>query len=217
MAQRRVVLESRLLTIERRHDVVALGAPEQQESWRALSELEPNIARLARAGQAEELRGKHRFLKGLLLWDLERDYKARLWEQKKQLRRLDAEIREAQQRHRAVSDARDDWPERFADMTARIESLEPRLEAIREAARLALARQYRHLEALALAELDERRRRLQAYRVQARYSLAAVYDRAADAGAPRDSRAADAGAPRDSRAADAPKQRAARAIAEAAP
>ena len=49
-----------------------------------------------------------------LLWDLQRDYKARLWAERKSLAELDRQLREAQRRHHQVSSARDDWPEKFA-------------------------------------------------------------------------------------------------------
>jgi hypothetical protein len=183
MADDRVKLESRLMAVERTRDVVALGSPEQQALWGELTALEPRLAQLGSDAGAEELRRKHELLKGLLMWDLERDYKARLWTEKKHLRRLDIDLKEALRRRHQVAEALDDWPEKFGEMTLRIESLTPRLESIREAARQALAGQHRFLEAIAIEELQAQRERLSTYRVQARFSLASIYDRAANSDA----------------------------------
>ena len=113
MLARRVELESRLQAIERSEDVVALGTEKEQESWRTLTEMEPALARLPNDAASDEIRAKQRFLKGLLVWDLRRDYKARLWAEKKSLAELDRQLREAQRRHHQVESARDDWPEKF--------------------------------------------------------------------------------------------------------
>jgi hypothetical protein len=178
MTRRRVVLESQLLTIERAEDVVALGTVAEQQLWQDLEAMELDLARLGNDARAATLRDKQRFLKGLLLWDLRRDYNARLWSEKKSLRDLDRAIKEAERRHHVVATARDDWPEQFAALTARIGALEPRVAGIQQRAGAALARQQAFLQALAADELEARRERLAAYRTQARFALAAIYDRA---------------------------------------
>ncbi|MFO7286859.1 MAG: hypothetical protein LOD94_10080 [Gammaproteobacteria bacterium] len=177
-SSKRVELESRIAAIERSRDVVALGTADQRRQWHELEAMGASLARLGDLPEAEELRRKHRFLQGLLLWDLERDYKARLWELKASLRRLDLELKQAQARHYRVTTARDAWPEQFAEMTHRIDELVPRIDALRNAAVAALERQRGFIEARAIEELEARRARLAAYRVQARFSLAAIYDRA---------------------------------------
>src|SRR5690606_16041881 len=178
MSTRRVELEARAAGIERAQDAAALGTPEQQRLWEELATLGRDVARLGSDASAERLRDKHRFLEGLLAWDLERDFKFRLWEQKTELRQLDLALKEAQARRYRILAAKESWPEQFAAMTARIGALEPRIAGLRAAALDAVGRQQRFVEALAIEELEARRERLAAYRVQARFSLAAIYDRA---------------------------------------
>jgi hypothetical protein len=180
-----VELESELLAIERGEDVVALGTAKEQATWRTLTAMEPKLARLPDDAATAEIRTKHRFLKGLLLWDLRRDYKARLWAEKKNLAELDRELRQAQRRHHQVSSARDDWPEKFAGLTARIDGLRPRVLGLKSTADAALVRQQGFLQDIAIAELEAQRDRLNTYMVQARFALAAVYDRAAVRVAPQ--------------------------------
>lgn len=189
MTARRVELESRLQAIERTEDVVALGTAKEQESWRTLVAMEAKLAALPNDAASEEIREKHRFLKGLLLWDLRRDYKARLWAQRKSLGELDRMLREAQRRHHQVQSGRDDWPEKFGELTARIDGLRPRVLGLQGQAQAALARQQDFLQALAIEELDAQRARLNTYMVQARFSLASIYDRAAANTAPAAERA----------------------------
>ncbi|HEX5049142.1 MAG TPA: hypothetical protein VFX89_18665 [Gammaproteobacteria bacterium] len=179
LAARRVELASRLQAIERSEDVVALGTPKEQQTWRTLEQMEPKLAGLPNDSESDELRAKQHFLKGLLLWDLRRDYKARLWAEKKSLGELDRELREAQRRHHQVQSGRDDWPEKFAQLTARIDGLGPRVETLKTTAATQLAHQQTFLQGLAVEELEAQRDRLRTYMVQARFALASIYDRAA--------------------------------------
>jgi hypothetical protein len=168
-----------LQAIERSEDVVALGTAKEQESWGMLVAMEPHLASLPNDAASDDMRVKHRFLRGLLLWDLRRDYKARLWAERKALSDLDRQLREAQRRHHQVASSRDDWPEKFAALTARIDGLRPRVLGLRESAQLALLRQQEFLQGIAVEELKAQRDRLNTYMVQARFALASIYDRAA--------------------------------------
>jgi tetratricopeptide (TPR) repeat protein len=179
MTQRRVELESRLQAIERSEDVVALGTAKEQQTWQLIESLEPQLAMLPNDVAGDEMRDKHRFLRGLLFWDLRRDYKARLWAEHKALADLDRQLREAQRRHHQVSSSRNDWPEKFAALTTRIEALRPRVLGLQESAQLALHRQQEFLQGIAVEELKAQRDRLNIYMVQARFALASIYDRAA--------------------------------------
>jgi len=178
LGTRRVELEAEVAHIERTRDYAALGSADQQRLWDELSALEPDLARLGNDAEAERLRGKQRFLKGILAWELERDFRFRLWQQKMDLRQLDLSLKEAQARRYRILAAKEAWPEQHAELTARIAALEARVAALQSAAHDALGRQQRFVEALAIDELEARRQRLAAYRVQARFSLAALYDRA---------------------------------------
>ena len=146
-----------------------------------LSAVESELALLDSKDPAgAELRDKHRFLKGLLYWDLERDYKARLWRNQKLLRTLDRQIRAVQSRHHRVHEARDEWPQRSAELNARIAALSPRVAAVAAALDRAIERQRGMIESVAVDELTAQKARLDTYLVQARFSLAAIYDRAAE-------------------------------------
>jgi hypothetical protein len=196
MVARRVELESHLQSIERSEDVVALGTAKEQELWATIEGLEPQLALLPNDAAGEEARAKHRFLRGLLLWDLRRDYKARLWAERKALSDLDRQLREAQRRHHEVDSARSDWPQKFAELTVRIDALAPRVAGMKATAQAQLDRQQQFLQGIAVDELKAQRNRLNTYMLQARFALASIYDRASARVEPQgDDRTALAGAP----------------------
>jgi len=179
MAEYRVQLESRLIAIERTKNVIALGTANEQQLWRDFEAMEPKLGLLGDDARANELRDKQRFLKGLLQWDLSRDYRARLWAEKRRLRELDQQIKEARRRHHQVETARNEWPEQFSELSGRIAGLAPRVANLQAMTSSALARQQRFLQDIAVEELQARRTRLNTYTLQARFALAALYDRAA--------------------------------------
>jgi hypothetical protein len=179
LERQRVELASRLRTIEQTEDVVALGTPDQQRIWRELEAMEPDLARIEGQSGAAELIEKQRFFKGLLLWELKRDYRARLWNEQRSVRELERELREARERHHGVSAASADWPKEFAELSARIGGLRPRLDALHASTLAAVGDQRDYLELVAIETLESQRDRLNTYMIQARFSLATIYDRAA--------------------------------------
>jgi len=178
MVARRVDFESRLMTIERTEDVVALGTPTEQDLWRRLEEMESKLELLGDDPSARELRDKQQFLKGLLVWDLRRDYKARLWQEQRSLRELDRDMKDIERLHHQVDSARTGWPAEFAEVTRRIESLTPRVQGLNDTVEETLLRQELYLQGMAIEELQAQRSRLDTYMVQARFALASIYDRA---------------------------------------
>jgi hypothetical protein len=179
MGAQRSGLEARLTEIERRDDFVAMGTAEQQHLWHELAAMEPLIPLVAGQPRGAEIADKQRFLKGLLLWDLHRDYPARLWAEQRNLRAAGTQIKEAQRAYEQVDAVRESWPEDFAALTGRIAALQPRVAGLRDATRASLDRQRAYLQGMALDELQARRQRVTTYLLQARFALASVYDRAA--------------------------------------
>ena len=179
LERRRVELESELLAIEQTEDVVALGTPDQQRMWRELEAMAPDVARLEGDPDSAGIVEKHRFFQGILLWDLRRDFGARLWSEQRSLRELDLALKEARRRQHDVGEGVIGWDEEFATLSARIGALRPRVAALKAATDAALAGQRGHLESVAVEVLNSQRDRLDTYMVQARFSLASIYDRAA--------------------------------------
>ncbi|MGD9598532.1 MAG: hypothetical protein AB7G76_13195 [Steroidobacteraceae bacterium] len=169
-------LESRLDTIERTHDAAALGTALERDQWARIRRLEQALAN-GDAGMKDRLR----LVKGVLSWRLDEAMRARVYQQRREIRDLDAALREAQRRWVRVEKARKNVPTNTGEFEVRIEALASRLAALQARLETARDRQNDHLEAMAVHELESQQERLAAYRVQARFALATIYDRAANA------------------------------------
>lgn len=178
LRDRRDGLAARLADIERSRDTFALATPEQHALWVKLQRIEDRLKALGGAAQINELTDKQRLLKGVVIWQLNEAYPQRLWQNQKQLNRLDAAIDELEARRESIEGAALSAPARFEGFDARIAQLSQRLEVLRPKVAQALDAQGRYLEQLAVAELEHRNQRLDAYLVQARFALARAYDRA---------------------------------------
>jgi len=176
---RRDALAARLAAIEADRDVAGLATAGEQDRWQRLQAIgaDPRLA----APDAAELADRHRLLRGVLAWDLDRDYRYRLWQQRQNLRQLDGMLARASRGEATAAAARTGTPAELDAFAARIAAVTPRIEAMQ--ARIAAARgeQEGRLVAMAVDTLTEHRDRLAAYRVQAQFALATIYDRAATA------------------------------------
>jgi hypothetical protein len=180
LQRRRNELESRLDAIEREHDVAALGSPEERAHWAKAREIESALASQPHDAANDQLRDRLRVVKGVLYFEMDQAFKARVWQQRRTIRDLDLALSEAQERWIRVQRARKSVPtntgefaSRVADLRQRITTLQTRLVAMRQ-------RQSEYLARLAVSELDAQKTRLAAYEVQARFELASMYDRAAN-------------------------------------
>ncbi|MDJ0928021.1 MAG: tetratricopeptide repeat protein [Gammaproteobacteria bacterium] len=173
---RRDALAARLDEIARERDVAGLATTAERQQWELLSSLEDSPA-WSHAGAADA-RDKHRLLKGLLAWNLDRDYKLRLWQQRSALGDLDQVIARADAAAAKMNAVKGDIPAEIDGYRARLAELRPRLDRMQSGVTVALGGQREHLQMLAVTELEAQRERLATYRVQARFALATIYDRA---------------------------------------
>lgn len=178
LVSQRLELAAKVDDIERRRDTVALATAREQRQWAALETLGHGLNGSTAEAAMPAARDKHRLLRGVLLWNLDRDYKARLWRERQSLRELERAVRRAQAHRYRVDAAQRAAPEKFAEFGARIADIAPRIAAMRVRVAHALGDQQRHLQALAIGELEQQKQRLDAYTVQARFALATIYDRA---------------------------------------
>ncbi len=156
-------------------DVAALATAEEAVHWRQLAtvEADPQFA-----VAPDDVRQRHRVLKGVMRWDLDRQFRERLWLRERELRALGDAISTSEARMAAVAEARAGEPRRFEEFAARIAAIEPRVAAMRAEITATRTHQERGLVALAVQELEGRKQRLASYRVQARFALATIFDRA---------------------------------------
>jgi hypothetical protein len=174
---RRDAVAARLDAIEESRNVAGLATDEEMDRWQRLAAIgaDPGLA----AADAADLRDRHRLLTGVMAWDLDRDYKYRLWQQRRNLRELDALLARATRGQDGAAMARNDTPGELDGFAGRIAAVVPRIERMQNLIAQARRQQEQRLQALAIDTLKDQRERLAAYRVQAQFALATIYDRAA--------------------------------------
>jgi len=172
---RREALAARLARAQADRDGAALAGAEDQDRWRRLLAVEqdPQFA-----GADADLRQRQRLLKGVMSWELDRTFRERAWRTGRELAALDRSLAQAESRLAAIATARDAEPRRFDELAARIAAITPRIEAMQASIGRTLGRQEGVLVAMAERELGAQKERLASYRVQARFALATIYDRA---------------------------------------
>src|SRR5579863_6787299 len=180
LTQKRVDFESRINEIEKSNDVAALGTPEEQRTWARLRRIEDYLAAHPDDPDLAEMREKHRLMKGVVYWRLSASFKARLWNERRSVKELEAALKETQRRAVMVRQARAGVPTNTGAYAGRVAEIRARMEKLQERLADASERQNRFLQVLAIRELEGQKQRIATYQIQARYELAAIYDRAAN-------------------------------------
>ena len=174
---RRDALAAHLEQVAESRDIAGLATTEELDRWQRLEALgaSPQLADAA----VSDVRERYRLLKGVLSWNLDRDYQYRLWQQQRELARIDAALMKAQAAHASGLAAWQDTPAELDRFSARIAALTPRIHTMQAALARDRGTEEQRLQAMAIDALSEQRDRLLSYRVQARFALATIYDRAA--------------------------------------
>ena len=150
--------------------------------WGEITGLESTPSLAADIPEADEVRDKLRLLKGVLQWQLEADFKDRLWRIRRNVRQSGEALVETQRSRRQIDDTMRKEPLRFEDLSDRVYGLGPRIDGMKTRVSGAMADQREFLQLIAVGELQTQKQRLDVYTVQARFALAAIYDLAASEG-----------------------------------
>jgi tetratricopeptide (TPR) repeat protein len=185
LTRKRVDFESRLNEIDKSNDVAALGTPEEQQTWARLKRIEDFLAAHPDDPELADMRERHRLLKGVMYWRLSQSFKARLWNERRSVKELEASIKNTQKQAALVGQARDTVPASDGGFTERVSAVRARIDELQQRLAQTSEKQNRYLQVLAIRELEAQKRRIEAYQVQARYELAAIYDRASNAPKPK--------------------------------
>ena len=168
--------------IEANRDWLALATRSEFEMWDEITALEETPALRANIPEAREVQDKIDLLKGVLQWNLEREFRERLWRLRRDLQQTGEALVETQRAWRQIDDTMRNEPRRFAELGDRVYGLAPRIEGMKMRVEDALYRQRAFLRNIAVGELQAQKQRLDVYTIQARFALAAIYDIAARVG-----------------------------------
>jgi predicted negative regulator of RcsB-dependent stress response len=125
-----------------------------------------------------EARRRLQRLQGLQTWALHTTYNQRLTLAYKHLHQLDADVDRLNKIYRSYIRTRQAATQSYKGYDVQLRQLRIRVRDAREKVDTLMARQGNMLNVMAADELEQRRRRLEDYQVQARFALAENYDRA---------------------------------------
>ncbi len=176
LGQRRNDLVTTLDMIESSRNVIGLANEVEADQWSRLAALETSSAWVS--PQAADARDKQRILKGTLIWRLDRDYRYRLWKQRRAMAEIEHALTETGNLDSRTAFIRKNMPLNLEDYRVRMTALQPRIQAMQARIDVVMARQEQQLQTVMAQELEAQKRRLASYRIQARFALATIYDQA---------------------------------------
>jgi hypothetical protein len=178
LISRRTELESKVNAASAHGDLADLGTPRQRAIWQRLEEMEAVVDRAGDSADQDidDIADRIEFLKGYLYFELSDGFKSRVWTAHKRLRDVDRLLRDATRSATLIKSARARVPEKNAEIHHRLTELLPRIEAIHARAESLRERELDAVANLAVGELENEKLRIREYMLEARYSLATLYD-----------------------------------------
>ena len=176
LAARQAAIDERVRQIESGREVAALASPEQAAAWSALDADLARIESLPPGEPRDALAERARLLRGVLLWQLDAEYKQRMRSLKNDVRETSSLLADARRGMQQVDAASASAPQSTASYASQVSALASRVEAMSPRIDAAAAAQQRVLVAIAVDELEAQKRRLASYATQAQFALAAIYD-----------------------------------------
>jgi len=171
---RHLDLQERLAAAERNRDIVAVAPAVQQQQWARIESIDTG------AGD-DAATHKLGILKGLLQWEMEKDYKLRLWQQQREMAELGQLVEDSVTGFDRFETDIAAIPGDLESFQTRVTGVAPRVgELLGQIDEVALE-QVAALGDIAAVELEEQKQRLLRYRAQAQFAQASIFDRSIDA------------------------------------
>lgn len=175
--KRRDDVAKELGRVETESDALAFADAKQKELLERIAAVNDAIRKLG--GEAPSGSGElARLAAGAMTWNLMQQLPQRLWDAKKDLRTIDANLEEGAAHAAALERAQREEPARQEAFAARIAELDRRIRGLVPRVAALSREQQGQVQELAVAELERQKERLAVYATQARYAVAQLYDRA---------------------------------------
>ena len=169
-------LNSRLYNIASNYEPLGVATTAELAQLNKIKSVEERLSKLPENNRTLKLADKTRWLKGVLYWQVQADYKSRMWKIKKQLIALKKPLQENKTKLSIVEHALLTAEEGFAGYDDRILKLQTLILALQPHVTQAMQETGNSMKQMALEELLKRKQRIVSYRNQARYALARNYD-----------------------------------------
>lgn len=130
------------------------------------------------SASANDIRRRIKRLEGVLHWQIQTSYNHRLTKAYKNLHQLDADVERLRKIYRSFVRTRQAATQSYKGYDDQISQLRNRVRDATEKVNTLIARQGNMLDVMAINELEQRRKRLEEFQIQARFALSESYDRA---------------------------------------
>ncbi|HEX5765491.1 MAG TPA: tetratricopeptide repeat protein, partial [Woeseiaceae bacterium] len=160
LVDQKLEFDARLNIIEENGDSLALATEREFDMWGEITALERSPAFASNTPEAAEARKKVALLKGVLQWDLDRQFNDRLWHIRRRLRQAGEGLVETQRARRGVDAAMREEPAQFAGFGDRIEAIGPRIDSLQRRVDKAVRQHRIFLQDVAVEELQAQKQRL---------------------------------------------------------
>ena len=178
LQQQRDAHTQRLQGIEAQEDAMDLTTAEEQQRWVQLTQVEKRLQQLEGRVEIDKQRRKLTVLQGGLLWQLESEYPARLWRAKQQLQQLDERLAESRGQQQRLNSVLERSPGSFDHYRQTLQARRHQTERLQQQTKnLAQASEAR-LQHLAQSAVAGVKFQVEAYRSQALFAVAQIYDEA---------------------------------------
>ena len=149
--------------------------PAERERWQVLDRARQRIDALQKAGEdmSAEQQQLQRF-EGLLIWQANEVHSERRWQYQKQAKKIDQNLLEIDQRLLRIESLSSNRLDRA--FRNRLQALQQRLQTQQQQIQLAVDNSESEIRQLAIAELNQQKRRLTDYLSRARLAVARLYD-----------------------------------------
>ena len=171
-------LRTRLAQVETSNDPVGMADVTEADQWEKIQDLKTRLAGLPVNPDTGQLRQRLDRVEGALYWQLSSQYRPRLWQAKRQLVEVAGLLDRSAEALQSLNSARITTPTGFDAFQQRIDTNRKLIQALLERTGSVYLAQGELIEQLAVDELEQQKKRLDTYIVQARFSLAQTHDHA---------------------------------------
>ena len=178
LKKRTTALQEKLTFIESDQNSLGLATSTELRQLAALDRINSRLTSLPKTSGVAVLQEKEKRIRGMLLWQIDQEYKKRLSNAQQSLADLDPLLEKSRGGRLALQETRLNGPTGFEGFQTRINTQRNRISKTLARTTQTRLTQGRHVEQLAIRELEAQKKRIDVYVIQARYALAQTYDRA---------------------------------------
>ncbi len=169
-------LADRVIKIEQNEKYLDLANADEGASLAKLEKVKLVMEKYSGEQDFSVEQDKHRFLYGLLYWQIRTEFPRRFWLLKRELELLDRELKKAAKASQSLSQAAAQNDVRLGELKERIVGQNEIISQQLKKTGVLIDKQEQHINRLAIATIESQKRHIAQLRLNARYSFTRLYD-----------------------------------------